>query len=278
MRENDSGNPQDIQIIYQDDDIVAIDKPCGLLVHRSDIDKHETRFALQETRNLVGKHLYPVHRLDKPTSGVLLFALSSDVAKQIQQQFESCEIEKEYLLVTRGFTQEQGVIDHALVPKSDFKKKRNKSSGSVEPPAVKPAQEAITDYQRLATLELEAEIDRYPISRFSLVKALPKTGRKHQIRRHFKHLSHPIIGCPKYGKSRYNHYFTDQLNCSRLLLHCYAMTFLHPTLQKTIRIESKLSGAFASLLTNQPWESSQSLSHLVNSEGVANSKGVTDAS
>lgn len=262
---NTTNNPNNIHVIYQDDHIVAIDKPCGLLVHRSDIDKHETRFALQETRNLIGKHLYPVHRLDKPTSGVLLFALSSDVAKHIQQQFESCEIEKEYLLVTRGFTPEHAEINHALVPKNDFKKKRQKSTDSVVASVVKPAQDAVTHYQRLATLELEAEIDRYPISRFSLVKAFPKTGRKHQIRRHFKHLSHPIIGCPKYGKSRYNHYFANRLHCPRLLLHCYAMTFIHPISQQPIRIESKLSGVFASLVTDHAWKSDEPLIDLIES-------------
>lgn len=264
--DNTQTNPLKINILYQDDSLIAIDKPCGLLVHRSDIDKHETRFALQETRNLIGKRIYPVHRLDKPTSGVLIFALSSDVAKHIQQQFEACEIEKEYLLITRGFTPEQGIIDHALIPKNDFRKPNRQLNSRLDTqakPRVKPAQEAVTHYKRLATLELQAEIDRYPTSRFSLVKAYPKTGRKHQIRRHFKHLSHPIIGCPKYGKSNYNHYFTDKLNCPRLLLHCYAMTFLHPTLNKPICIESKLSGAFASLLTDQSWQTDQILAELI---------------
>ena len=236
-----------LDIIYQDHWLVAIDKPAGLLVHRSAIDKHETRFALQELRNQLGQHVYPVHRLDKPTSGVLVFALSPEVAANIQAQFEQAQVHKEYLLVCRGHTVESAVIDHALVPKDDFKKR------SKEKRAPKAAQSAVTRFERIATLTIDEAVDRYPSSRYSLVKAMPVTGRKHQIRRHFKHISHPIIGCPKYGKAVHNRYFAERLQCNRLLLHCHKMVFTHPVTNDNIRITAELSGSFAQLINQQNW-------------------------
>lgn len=247
MTDQASADHRPLQILYQDEALIAIYKPEGLLVHRSPIDKHETRFALQQTRDQIGQHVYPVHRLDKPTSGVLLFALSPDYARALQQQFEQQTIAKEYLSIVRGYTPVSGVIDHPLVPKNDFKSKRGKEREA------KPAQAALTHFTRLATLELEAEVDRYPFSRYSLVKAMPKTGRKHQIRRHFKHLSHPIIGCPKYGKSKHNRYFSSELDCPRLLLHCQAMQFLHPGNGELLRIEAEPQDAFLRLIDTLNW-------------------------
>ena len=232
-------------IIYQDHWLVAIDKPPGLLVHRSVIDKHETRFALQELRNQLGRHVYPVHRLDKPTSGALLFALSPEVAANIQAQFERAQVRKEYLLVCRGHTAESAVIDHPLVPKDDFKKRTKR--------APRAAQSAITRFERIATLTIDEPVDRYPSSRYSLVRAMPVTGRKHQIRRHFKHISHPVIGCPKYGKSVHNRYFAQRLHINRLLLHCHAMVFTHPITNATVRVTAELSGSFAQLISQQNW-------------------------
>lgn len=236
-----------LDIIYQDHWLVAIDKPAGLLVHRSAIDKHETRFALQELRNQLGQHVYPVHRLDKPTSGVLVFALTPEVAANIQAQFEQAQVHKEYLLVCRGHTAESAVIDHALVPKDDFKKR------SKEKRAPKAAQSAVTRFERIATLTIDEPVDRYPSSRYSLVKAMPVTGRKHQIRRHFKHISHPLIGCPKYGKAVHNRYFAERLQCNRLLLHCHKMGFTHPVTNDNICITAELSGSFAQLINQQNW-------------------------
>ncbi len=236
-----------LDIIYQDQWLVAINKPPGLLVHRSLIDKHVTRFALQEVRNQLGQHVYPVHRLDKPTSGVLVFALSPVAAANIQAQFEQGQVIKEYLLVCRGHTAQSAIIDYPLIPKDDFKK-RNKE---IRTP--KAAQSAITRFERLATLTIDEPVDRYPSGRYSLIKAMPVTGRKHQIRRHFKHISHPLIGCPKYGKSAHNRFFAERLQCNRLLLHCHWMTFVHPEKNDDICIAAQLSGSFAQLINAQNW-------------------------
>ncbi len=238
---------ESLDIIYQDQWLVAINKPPGLLVHRSPIDKHETRFALQELRNQLGQHVYPVHRLDKPTSGALVFALSPEVAANVQEQFTQVQVSKEYLLVCRGHTTQSATIDHPLVPKDDFKK-RNK-----EKRAPKAAQSAITRFERVATLTIDEPVDRYPSGRYSLVKAMPVTGRKHQLRRHFKHIAHPLIGCPKYGKSVHNRFFAERLQCSRLLLHCQKMAFTHPITNDNVFITAELSGSFAQLIVTQDW-------------------------
>ena len=153
---------------------------------------------------------------------------------------------KEYLLVCRGYCQETGEVDHPLKPMEDFKRKSKKSR---EP---KPAQDAVTQYRRLQTVELNVEIDKYPTSRYSLVLAKLLTGRKHQLRRHFKHLSHPIIGCPKHGKSPHNSYFSEHLGASRLLLHSYRMCLLHPVTEKPMILVAPPQGSFKALL-EQLW-------------------------
>ena len=210
------------EILFKDDELVGINKPAGMLVHRSNIDKHETRFVLQELRNQLGQHVFPVHRLDKPTSGVLLFALNSDCARQLSEQFTANQIDKRYWLVCRGHTPEKGEIDYALVPKNDFKSRDGK------PEVKKPAQEARTLYSSKAHYELDESVDKYPTSRYSWVEAQLVTGRKHQLRRHFKHIAHPIVGDSRYGKASHNQFFERKWACSRMLLHCYSMGFTLP--------------------------------------------------
>lgn len=256
-----------LTIIYNDEYLVVVDKPAGLLVHKSAIDKHETRFLLQQLRDQLGEFVFPVHRLDKPTSGVILFAKSAEMAAVLQAQMEfkaeaaqddeSRQSIKEYLLVCRGYTPDKGIIDHPLKPINDFKQRRRKKPSLDKAPqqnTQKPAQEAITHYQRLATYELNAKIDRYPTSRFSLLKARLLTGRKHQIRRHCKHISHPIIGCPRYGKSTYNRYFADSLAVNRLLLHAYRLTLSHPVTHQELTFRAPLSGSFSALIESFDWQ------------------------
>ncbi|WP_082353822.1 pseudouridine synthase [Marinagarivorans algicola] len=242
-----------LTILFEDSKYVAVDKPAGLLVHKSDIDKHETQFLLQQLRDQIGCYLYPIHRLDKPTSGVIIFGKTPEAVAALKKQMESNTAVKEYLLVCRGYCPEQGVINHALKPVSDFKRKRDKLAS--QSATQKPPQEAVTEFKRLAKIEVAAQIDRYPQSRFSLVSAQLRTGRKHQIRRHFKHLSHPIIGCPKYGKSTYNHYFAQQLLVPRLLLHAYRLSFCHPMSGANLDIVAQPSGSFAALLRRFCWDS-----------------------
>jgi tRNA pseudouridine65 synthase len=240
-----------LTILYEDDNLVAVDKPAGLLVHRSNIDKHETQFLLQRLRDQIGVHLFPIHRLDKSTSGVIIFAKSPSIAAQLQEQIagekDNPSAVKEYLLVCRGYTPLTGIIDHPLKPINDFKHRGAAIAAS------KPAQSAVTEFTRLHTIELPVAIDKYPASRYSLVKANLITGRKHQIRRHFKHISHPIIGCPKYGKSMHNRYFAETLGAPRLLLHAYRLQFQHPLNGQITEIVAPLTGCFADLIRHFEW-------------------------
>ncbi|AMO54453.1 23S RNA-specific pseudouridylate synthase [Endozoicomonas montiporae CL-33] len=235
-----------LEILYQDDELVAVNKPSGLLVHRSMIDRHETRFALQEVRNQIGQRVYPLHRLDKPTSGVLLFALSSEIARQMGQQFESNRVSKKYLTVVRGYAPEYGTVEHALKEELDKMTDRKARTD-------KPAQEAITEFTRLATVEIPVAIDRYPQSRYSLVECRPRTGRKHQIRRHMKHIAHPIIGDAKHGKGNHNRYFATHFGADRLLLACVEMEVRHPVSGKKLLLKASLDKRFSDLVVRFGW-------------------------
>lgn len=233
-------------LIYLDQDIVVVDKPSGLLVHRSPIDRRETRFVLQILRDQLGQFIYPVHRLDKPTSGVMIFALSSASASALAAQFSQHSIHKAYLAVVRGHCQESGEINHALRADPD------KYAGRIDFGDAKPAS---THYQTLARVEIPVCIEKYPQSRYSLVLAEPQTGRPHQIRRHMKHIAHPIIGDAKHGRGRHNRYFADQLDCPRLLLHSLSLQLSHPATGQLLRFSSPPSGSFATLLKRFDWES-----------------------
>lgn len=236
-----------LPILFQDDNLLAVNKPSALLVHRSDIDRNETRFALQIVRDQIGQHVFPLHRLDKPTSGVLLFALNSDTARLMGEKFSQHQIDKSYLCITRGFTPESGHIDHPLTEELD---RYSDSQARTD----KPAQAAQTDFIRLATAEVDAAIERYPTSRFSLVQCHPKTGRKHQLRRHLKHISHPIIGDAKHGKGLYNRYFRDHFNAGRLLLHCTRMAFHHPISGQPLTIDAPIDAIFRDLCQRFGWQ------------------------
>ncbi|WP_288130179.1 pseudouridine synthase [Microbulbifer sp.] len=236
------------QILYQDEALVAAYKPEGWLVHRSSIDRHETRFLLQTLRDQVGCHLYPIHRLDKPTSGVIVFGKSGEIAARVQAQMENDNTLKQYLAVCRGYCPESGTIDYPLPPVSDFRHQRKRPKSEL------PRQEAVTLFQRLDTVELPIEVDRYPTSRYSLVSIQLKTGRRHQIRRHFKHIHHPLIGCPKYGKSVHNRFFTEHFGCARLLLHASRLELDHPMTGERLKLEAPLQGSFRSLMDQLGWQ------------------------
>jgi len=212
-----------------------------LLVHKSPIDKKEKIFALQLVRDMIGQYVYPVHRLDKPTSGVLLFALSSEIASKLSKEFMAGGVQKEYLAVVRGYTQNMDTIDYPLKVLLDKKSDRDRRN-------IQESQEAITLYERLATIELPYPVSRYPVARYSLVKLLPKTGRKHQLRRHLKHIFHPIVGDTKYGRGEHNRLFREKLDCHRLLLHASKIEFTHPITKQRVTVEAKLDDSFTKIV------------------------------
>ena len=239
-----------LEIIYQDDYFLAVDKPSGLLVHRSPIDRKEKRFALQMVRNLVNRHVYPVHRLDRPTSGVLLFALSPEVLKQTAALFQAGLISKKYLAVVRGYIPEKGTIVHPVKEIRDRFLCR-KDGHAVQP--VEKRQDAVTGYLRLATVELPVWVDKYPATRYSLAALYPETGRRHQLRQHMKHISHPIIGDTKYGKDVHNKFFAREFNCRGLLLSAVELNFTHPVTGKTVTIQAPPHSDFALILNRFNW-------------------------
>jgi len=228
-------------IVYQDDFLVAIHKPAGLLVHRSAIDKYETEFAVQYTRDAVGQKVYPIHRLDKATSGLLLFALDSNTARLMGEQFSNHTIQKTYLAICRGWAEPQGFIDHAL------KYKRDKIADKLKREQLEP-QSAETAYRTLATTTVNHTIGRYEQQRYSLVELKPKTGRKHQLRRHMNHIKHPIIGDVKNGDRHHNHFYYDWLGHHRLYLAAISLRFIHPITNEWLTIEAPLQENFKSTL------------------------------
>lgn len=231
----------DLDILYQDDYIVAINKPSGLLVHRSWLDTQATEFAVQKLRDQIGQHVYPVHRLDRPTSGVLLFVLDKDSARHLMTQFVEQTTEKRYIAVVRGHL-DQGHLDYPLKYQHD--KIADKNSDMTKPP-----QEAITDYRCLAQTEVPIPVGPYTASRYSLMELVPKTGRKHQLRRHMKHLRHPIVGDTSHGDGKHNTMFREHFDVHRLLLHAAYLSFTHPKTEKKIEVTAPITGDFLRVLS-----------------------------
>lgn len=235
-----------LPIVYRDDCLIAIHKPAGLLVHRSDLDRRETQFAVQLLRDQIGQPVWPVHRLDRGTSGLLLFALNRESGRLLGGQFERGEVEKIYLAVVRGCPPESGVIDHALVPLPDER------AGIFTGRAPQPAR---TRYRRLATVELPYRVDRYATSRYAWVELNPLSGRRHQLRRHMKHIAHPIIGDATHGKGRHNRLFQELFGCRRMLLAAVEMHLRHPVSGEPLTLQAPLAGDFTDVLKQLGWES-----------------------
>jgi tRNA pseudouridine65 synthase len=236
-----------LEIIHRDDWLVAIQKPSGLLVHRTALDRHETRFAVQLLRDQIGRHVYPAHRLDRGTSGVLLFALDRELAGALGAQFVARQVAKRYVAVVRGHPPEAGTIDHPL--------SRTADDCEFRPPEREPgaAQEAVTHWRRLAVAELPHAVDRYASSRYALLELRPETGRRHQIRRHLKHVAHPVIGDATYGKGRHNRLFVELFGSRRLLLACVELRLRHPASGKALALSAPPAADFARVVDALGW-------------------------
>lgn len=215
-----------LEIIFQDEYLVAINKPNGLLVHRSPIAADASEFAMQMLRDQIGQHVFPIHRLDRKTSGVLLFALDKKTAKLVQDEFLENRVSKKYLAIVRGFFPEKIEVNYPLT------NDRNKR------------QEAITSFYNSKHTELEIPFGKHPTSRYSLIEAFPKTGRQHQIRKHLNHLRHPIIGDRPHGCNKQNKFFKEKWNMMTMLLHAQELTFRHPCLDEEVILQASLNEEF----------------------------------
>lgn len=232
-----------LDILFHDEHFIAIHKPAGLLVHRSEVDRHETRFAIQLLRDQIGQHVWPVHRLDRGTSGALLFALHKEALVAASQQFEQNRVDKTYLAIVRGWPARNGLIDHPL--------RRIREADGFDSDG--PPQNASTRFVRLATLNLPVCIDRYPTSRYALLRLHPETGRRHQLRRHLKHIAHPIIGDATYGKGAHNRLFQQIFGEARLLLACTGLQLAHPFSAVPLQITCPLAEGFSRVLAQPGW-------------------------
>lgn len=216
-----------LSLLWQDEHMVAVYKPAGWLVHKTALARGETRFVLQTLRDQLGQHVYPVHRLDKATCGVLLMALHPEAAHALAQAFAEHRVHKRYLALARGWAPDAVDVDYALRPH--------------DAPPDAPAQPAQTRLQRLARLELPESFDpRHASTRASLVLAEPRTGRRHQIRRHLKHIAHPIIGDTTHGKGVLNRWWAERLGGQRLWLHAWSLRVPHPVTGHEVALHSGL--------------------------------------
>jgi tRNA pseudouridine65 synthase len=225
-----------LDILYRDEQLIAVNKPHGLLVHRSSIAADVEEFALQILRNQINCHVYPAHRLDRKTGGVLLFALDKGTEILMQQQFASNAVYKTYWAIVRGYTDDWGEIDYPL----------RKENGTL--------QDAFTAYRTIARAEIPVAFGKHATSRYSLVEAKPTTGRMHQLRKHFSHIFHPIIGDRTHGCNKQNKLFTETWEMDTMLLHALSLSFTHPLSSVSINIEAPLQPEFERMISMMGWQ------------------------
>ena len=224
-----------LDILYQDEFLVAVNKPHGLLVHRSSIAADVEEFALQILRDQIGIKVNPVHRIDRKTSGILLFAFEKAVEIAMQQQFMENKVGKKYLAIVRGHTPDTEEIDYPL----------RKENGTL--------QDAFTAYTTLNRAELDVPFGRHNTSRYSLVEVIPQTGRMHQIRKHMSHIFHPIIGDRTHGCNKQNKLFKEEWEMTTMLLHASHLNFIHPVTNQPVIINAPLQDEFKRVMQLMNW-------------------------
>lgn len=215
-----------LEILYRDKYLIAINKPSGLLVHKSFYSGEADTYAIQELRNQIGQKVFPVHRLDRKTSGVLLFTLDKDTLRTMSDQFASREVEKKYIAILRGWTKKEETIDYDLVNENEVK------------------QNAVTYYHRLQTSEIDLPFLKHQTSRYCLIEAIPETGRFHQLRKHFKHILHPILGCRKHGCNKQNKLWLRTFGVNKMTLHAHQLIFNHPLSKEKITVNATIDDEF----------------------------------
>lgn len=226
-----------LDLLFMDADLVAVNKPPGLAVHRSRLVGDDDDYLMDRLRLQVEGRLHAVHRLDRATSGVLLVARSSEVAAELGRQAMARTMDKTYLAVVRGWPAEQGEIDYPLTGSS--------LRGEAKP--------ALTRWRRLATVEVPISQGRYPQQRYSLLEVRPETGRYRQIRRHFHHVSHHLLGDTSHGRGDHNRLIRQHYGVHRLLLHALRLGVVHPVTGQLLALEAPLDAAWQRLLGAFGW-------------------------
>ncbi|MDG1147722.1 MAG: pseudouridine synthase [Crocinitomicaceae bacterium] len=219
-----------LDILYQDQYLVAINKPHGLLVHRTKIARDANEFSVQLLRNQIGQTVYPVHRLDRKTAGVLLFALSKEVNSAMQVQFMEGLVKKKYYAIVRGFTTDEVTVDYAL----------KREDGKL--------QDAVTHIETVSRSEVNLPHGKFDTSRYSLIDVSPETGRMHQIRKHMAHLRHPIIGDRPHGCNKQNKLFLERFEMSTMMLHARQLKFNHPVTNVELTIVAAVGSEFSRMI------------------------------
>ncbi|MCJ8289491.1 MAG: pseudouridylate synthase [Crocinitomicaceae bacterium] len=220
----------ELQILFEDEFLIAIHKPNGLLVHRTKIAIDAEEFALQILRDQIGQRVYPTHRLDRKTSGVLLFAKDEETNREMQMQFMEQEVSKTYKSIVRGWTEDEGTIDYALTT----------DKGKV--------QDAVTHYKTVDRTEIDLPNGKFSTARFSLVELTPETGRMHQLRKHLAHIFHPIIGDRPHGCNKQNKLFLEHFSMIEMMLHAENLRFKHPKTGEARLVQSEIQGEFKRML------------------------------
>lgn len=234
-----------LEIVYQDEACVVVNKPAGMLVHRSKIAADSKQFMLQILRNQLGQHVFPVHRLDRPTSGAMVWGLNEAAARDLSAQFMAREVGKYYWAVVRGWAASSDLIDYPLIEEWD-------KLGVVATDRV--AQVAHTRYRTLAQAELPiVSSKRYSSSRYSWLELEPLTGRRHQLRRHLKHIFHPIVGDTTHGDLRQNHAIAAFCGVSRLMLHAHTLVFTSPVRRERIVAQAAVDEDWRRLFNVFQW-------------------------
>lgn len=223
-------------ILWEDESYLACFKPSNLLVHRTNFDFGVKESLRDHLKDEFGLECSPLHRLDKPTSGVVLFAKNKEAFRHVHQQFATQSVRKEYIAIVRGYVLESGDIDKPLVGSDGGESK-----------------DAFTTYAPLASAELNIPVSRYDTSRYSLVSVTPKTGRYHQIRLHFSHLRHPIIGDRKHGDVKHNSMWEREFGVRYMFLHARKLAFMHPDGEERV-IEAPFPGMWTEAAELLSWQ------------------------
>ena len=225
-----------LQVLFQDEHFAAVFKPAGMMVHRNEFDRTGPA-VVQAARRQFGRRVYPVHRLDRATSGVLILAFSPEACGALAKSFSERTVHKGYLTIVRGFSPDQGFIDKPI---------RQRETDIT--------QTAQTQFRTLAKAVWPLPIGDFAEARFSLVAVRPLTGRRHQIRRHLRGLNHPIIGDTRWGDGRHNRYFRTHFSSRQLLLTANELALCQPFSDEQIRICAPIDSEFLRLAEIFSWD------------------------